>query len=346
MKKFAVLYAIGLMVLGALTVFADGGATASVKVGQQEIHVGDVVPITVTVNHPKGWRVVFPPLDKKWGELEVRSQGAAQIAENADGSETTTQEIDVAYFRPEQVTTPEMTLEIANAQGQVEAVKVEPTMLNVTSVLQQDDMELRDIKPQAELWQLSSSPIPFVASIALALTLVGGLGYMAWKNRPVPDRRTPRERALDEIKAIEATPHLISNDAKTYCVRVSESLRDYLAAGCGIPAHDLTTGELAQQLKQKEVPPQVAAQIIHVLRVSDTAKFANDVSDVEAIKTLSGITMQIVMLYPPAPQAKGNAAHDVGSKVTMKSIPVGSRPDSQRAWEENRNFEAASEVKK
>jgi hypothetical protein len=242
--------------------------------------------------------------------LQVREQGAPQISQNADGTETTTQVIHVAHFRPGTVTTPEMALDIVDAEGTVQTVNVQPATLEVISVLKENDTTLRDIKPQAELWQLSSSPIPFVASLALALSIVGGAAFVAWKHRPIPDKRTPRERALDELKAIDAANYIADGDLKLYSVRVSAALREYLQKGCGIPAHDLTTGELAQLMKEKELPAETAAQIVQVLRVCDAVKFANDSSDVEAIKTLTNVTRQIIISYPPAP-ASESKKHEV-----------------------------------
>ncbi len=296
--------ALGLLMFAIpMIAFADSGVNVSVNVAREEIHVGDVIPLMVTVNHPKGWRVMFPMLEKKWGELEVRAQNPQKISDNADGSETTTQEIDVMYFRPAQVTTPAMQVNVVDTQGNVQELNVEPMVLNVKSVLHENDTTLRDIKPQAELWQLSSSPIPFVASLALAFTVLGSASVWAWKHRPFVDKRTPRERALDELRALEAEQLDLTN-VKLYCVRVSDTLREYLARGCNINANDLTTRELAQTLQEKNVPTNIAAQIINVLRVCDNVKFANDVSDAMAIKTLTSIAQQIILLYPPAPETK------------------------------------------
>lgn len=301
MKRLWILLVVIAMLALPLTAFADGGVNATVQVGRNEITVGDVVPVQVTVTHPQGWRVLFPALDKTWGELEVRSQDAPQISQNANGTETTTQVIHVSRFRPGEVTTPEMTLTVADDQGTVQTLRVQPVTLRVNSVLAKNDTKLRDIKPQAELWQFSNSPLPFAASLAVAFTLVGGAVTLAWKSRPVTDKRTPRERALDELKSIEAANYAASGDLKLYSVRVSTVLRDYLQKGCKLPANDMTTGELAQTMKQSQVPADVAAHIIQVLRVCDTVKFANDVSDAEAIQSLVAVTRKIVVEYPPAP---------------------------------------------
>lgn len=303
MKRFLLLLAMALVLAFPVVASADNGVDATLQVGASEIHVGDVIPLTVTVTHPKGWRVIFPTLDKTWGDLEVRAQNTPQLVENGNGTETTTQEIDVAYFRPNQVTTPAIELTIADDQGQVQSFSVEPAVLNVKSVLVENDTTLRDIKPQAELWQLSSSPIPFIGSLLLGFTVLGGAGFWVLKHRPQADKRTPRERALDEFKAIDAEK-LIETDVKAYSVRVSDTLRDYLARGCGINAHDRTTGELAQTLKQREVPADISSRIIGVLRRCDAVKFANDTSDMAALKTLTAISQQIVLAFPAMPVSK------------------------------------------
>lgn len=307
MKRVAILFSILLMLALPVIALADNSVNVDVKVGRENITVGDVIPLQVLVTHPQGWRIVFPKLETKWGDLEIRKQGATTITANADGTETTTTEIDVTAFRPGELTTPELNLTIVDAQGQVQNIYAAPVTVQVQSVLKEGDQELRDIKPQAELWQLTSSPIPFIGSVLLASSLLIGAAVVAWKHRPLQDKRTPRERALDELKTIGAAHLLDQMDIKVYCVRVSDVLREYLDRGCAIPAHDLTTGELAQELKTRQVPQDISAQVIRVLRVCDDVKFANDVSDTDAIQSLANAARHIVTQYPPLPPTKQEA---------------------------------------
>lgn len=309
MKRVAILFSILLMLVLPVIAFADNGVNVDVKVGRENITVGDVIPLTVTVTHPQGWRVVFPKLESAWGDLEIRKQGAPTLTQNADGTETTTLQIDAAAFRPGTATTPELNLKVADAQGQVHELYAAPVSVEVQSVLTQDDQELRDIKPQAELWQLTSSPVPFIGSVLLASALVVGAGIFAWKKRPQPDKRTPRQRALDYLKALDAVALDERMNVKFLAVRVSDVLRDYLANGCRIPAHDLTTGELAHELATRSVPQDIALQIVRVLRVCDDVKFANDLSDMDAIRTLTLTARNIVANYPPQPAAPTKRAN-------------------------------------
>lgn len=309
MKRIAFLFSILMILALPVIAFADNGVNVDVKVGRENITVGDVIPLQVVVTHPQGWRVVFPKLEAKWGDLEIRKQGAPVITQNADGTETTMTQIDATAFRPGAATTPELNMTIADAQGQVQNLYAAPLTLNVQSVLKQGDQELRDIKPQAELWQLTSSPIPFIGSVLLASAILVGAAVLAWKHRPQPDKRTPRERALDALKALDGMSLDEKMDVKFLCVRVSDVLREYLVNGCQLPAHDLTTGELAQELGTRAVPPEISTQIVRVLRVCDDVKFANDASDVESIQTLTQTTRVIVTNYPPpapAPHKRGS----------------------------------------
>ncbi len=301
MKRVAILFSILLMLVLPVIAFADNGVNVAVKIGRDNITVGDVIPLQIVVTHPQGWRVVFPKLEAKWGDLEIRKQSAPVITQNADGTETTTAQMDVTAFRPGEAKTPEMNLTVADAQGQVQNLYAAPVTVQVQSVLKDGDQELHDIKPQAELWQLTSSPIPFIGSVLVAAGILAGAAVVAWKHRPLQDKRTPRERALDELKSIGAAQLLDQMDIKVYCVRVADVLREYLDKGCQIPAHDFTTGELAQELKTRDVPQDISAQVIRVLRVCDDVKFANDISETDAIQTLANAARHIVTSYPPAP---------------------------------------------
>ncbi len=316
MKRVVILFSILMALAAPAIAFADNGVNVDVKVGRENVTVGDVIPLQIMVTHPQGWRVAFPKLETKWGDLEIRKQGVPTIATNADGTETTTAEIDAAVFRPGRAATPELSLTIADAQGKVQNIYAAPVTVQVQSVLQADDQALRDLKPQAELWQLTSSPIPLAGSVLLASSILIGAAVIAWKHRPLQDKRTPRARALDDLQELDALALDEKMNVKFLGVRVSEILRDYLVNGCRIAARDLTTGELAQELKTRGVPPEIAAQMIAALRVCDDVKFANDASDTQALANLTPLTRAIVTNYPPPMPANAKR----GGKI-LQGVP-------------------------
>ena len=65
-----------------------------------------------------------------------------------------------------------------------------------------------------------------------------------------------------------------------------------------IPAQDLTTNELARQLKLSDIPAEWSTQVIEVLRVCDTVKFANDVLELTTIHGLIDTAERLVTQYP------------------------------------------------
>jgi len=131
-----------------------------------------------------------------------------------------------------------------------------------------------------------------------------------WRTRPVVDKRTPRERALAMLKALKAHNPQTPADLKAACVDLARCVREYIAATTTIPARDLTTNELARQLKMNDVPDDWSLKVIEGLRACDSVKFAGDVLDVATVCGLMDTVESLIEQYPPAstqpaaPQAK------------------------------------------
>jgi hypothetical protein len=280
---------------------AQGNISAALSVDRDEITVGDVIPLTLRVTHPAGWRVIVPALEKQWGKFELRNQSTPTISANGDGTETTSQTIEVARLRPGEVRTPALTLAVADDRGNLQNVEVAPVSLTVQSVLVAGDTQLRDLKPQADLITSQRTFAPVIAVAALTLMAWGVYAIRRWRNRPVVDKRTPRERALAALQALKAqnpqTPEAIS----AACVDLAGCLREYIASATPIPARDLTTSELARQLKQNDVPADWSLKVIEVLRVCDSVKFARDVVELTTIQGLIDTMDVLVKQYPMAP---------------------------------------------
>ncbi len=68
------LIVLALMLTVVSGVSAQSNIIVTLSVGGEAITVGDVIPLTLQVTHPAGWRVIVPTLEKQWGDFEVRSQ--------------------------------------------------------------------------------------------------------------------------------------------------------------------------------------------------------------------------------------------------------------------------------
>jgi hypothetical protein len=310
------LIVLALMLTVVSGVSAQSNIIATLSVGGEAITVGDVIPLTLQVTHPAGWRVIVPTLEKQWGDFEVRSQATPTIVSNGDGSETTAQKIEVARMRPGEAQTPALMLSIADDQGNLQNVEVAPVSVVVQSVLVAGDTTLRDIKPQADLMTSQRLIWPLIA--AAALVVIGLVVYFInrRRNRPVVDKRTPRERALATLKTLEAQNLQTPADVKAACVEIAVCLRDYIAATTTIQARDLTTSELARQMKLNDIPAEWNIQAIEVLRGCDVVKFAGDVLELSMIHGLIDMVELLVAQYPPAAAASQPTKHTKLNGVT------------------------------
>jgi hypothetical protein len=300
-----VLLAAALLAVGGVFVIsahAQGNLAATLSANSGDVTVGDVIPLTLQVTHPAGWRVIFPKLEKQWGDFEVRGQSTPQIAGNADGTQTSTQEIQVARMRPGQAQTPELSLQVADDQGSLSSVEVAPLAIEVSSVLVQGDTNLREIKAQADLVTERRPIWPLLAAGLLSTAMLSLYGVQRWRQRKQVDRRTPRQRAVDALAALSAqNPHAYA-EIKTQCAGLADSLRDYLAAVTRLPARDLTTRELTRRLMEQEIPAQWSTQMISILKICDGVKFANDELEAATLQALIALGRKLVEQYPAQPQ--------------------------------------------
>lgn len=279
---------------------AQSNVLATLSVDGDPITVGDVIPMTLHVTHPAGWRVIVPTLGKQWGDFEVRQQATPVIVANGDDTETTSQLIEVARMRPGEVQTPALALSVADDRGNLQTVEVAPMSIAVQSVLVAGDTQLRDIKPQADLITSQRLIWPLIALGVLSVAAWGIYLINRRRNRPVIDQRSPRERALATLKALEAQDSQTPESIKAASITIDACLRDYIVSATSISARDLTTSELARQLKLSNLPAEWSARAIDVLRVCDSVKFACDLLELTTVHGLIDMVSQLVNEYAAA----------------------------------------------
>jgi len=276
---FLVLFA---MLIPFGTAFASEGINATITAPDGDLTVGDVIPLTLTVTHPQGYRVL--PLqfqDSVWGELEVRDVAPSQVSANPDGTETTTQTIYATMWTPGEYATPELPLGVSDTSGEIHEISASSLDLNLVSVLVEGDTELRDIKPQASL------PLPAIwpwvvggLLLALLVALIAGWFLRRWwlyrkaALANAPDNRLPHEIALDELTQIEGLNLPSQQRYKEHYTLVSDVLRLYVDKVFQIPTLDRTTGEIRRSLRLVDFNPESKQQLIAMLNEADLVKFA------------------------------------------------------------------------
>jgi hypothetical protein len=146
---------------------------------EQPITVGDRITLRLEVTHPLDSSADLPQLEvgQAWGDFEVVGQTEPEIINNRNGTATTAKEVAVTTFQPGQYQTPKLVVTHHLADGTTEELASPVIRLTVTSVLT-DNLDLRDLKPQAELPLPPLWPYIVVALLLtmLILGLLAGLG--------------------------------------------------------------------------------------------------------------------------------------------------------------------------
>jgi hypothetical protein len=295
------LAALLLLAVGQAGAQENGPVTARLSAPQDNLTVGDSIRLTLAVTHPAGYQVILPTVAPAWGDFTVVSTSPAATATNADGTETTIATIDARLFQPGAFNTPPLEVSVTDGHGGLQVVTAAPAAVNIASVLQEGDTELRDIKPQAEL--PLPAPWPWIAAgVAAAAALTG---VIVWRTRRprkgAVDNRLPHEVALDGLTAIEGLRLPEQGRFKEHYTLVSATVRTYVERRFGIPALERTTGEIRPDLARIELSPEVAAALIAFLRESDLVKFSKWTPDVESAHELLASGRLIVETTSPAP---------------------------------------------
>jgi hypothetical protein len=283
--------------LGPVQAQFSGDIDINFKANQTgTITVGDPVELTLSVKHPAGYEILVPPLPQVWGEYEVRNQGQTVTVENGDGTETTTQVVEVALFAPGTSQSPSFGITVRDNDGQVFERVVPQVSLTVTPILTEADPQLHDIKPQIDLpinipWLLIIAGT--VITIILVLLfwwiyrrfLAPLLGQTAFGDaRPYIDPRPPYQIAYDELDRINQLDLPGQGRFKEYYSLVTDCLRNYLGGMYDVPAIDLTTAETKQALARTNIRSEHSRRFIDLFTEGDLVKFARFVPDIESAR--------------------------------------------------------------
>lgn len=238
------------------------------------VTVGDVVTGTLRVGHPAGWRVIQPEMrdeSGEWGEWEVVSVGNVTIS--ADGAREVS-EVDVVVrgWRPGVVSGVELLGEISMPDGTLQTVQIAPFEVEIVSVLNDEETELRDIKPQAVMEIVGSNRFWLGVGIGvLALAAVVGILISARRRRPgVFVTQSPYEVAMAELDEIRARGGELG--VRAYYANVADVVRRYVERTSGIVATKRTSSELDSALERANFGGR--ERLRPLLREADLVKFA------------------------------------------------------------------------
>jgi len=297
----SVSHSAGKLLVGVLAVLCVASGYASDALAQQiparldayivedSVAIGERFTLIVSAEHGFNVNVEFPQPDAGpliFGDVQV--VGEPDIGDRYLGAEAPGMRIDsIRYtattFELDSARVPSLPVDVILAGGDTLTGATQPLAVPVYSTVPSDETHLRGLAPLAPFPQPTW---PWVLLVVAGVGLAGLLAYLWWNRTeeglseedappPAPDV-SPYEAAMDELETLQRIDLSDRDAVKPFYVRLSSTVRRYLASRLEISAMERTTGELIHALERRpDVPPVVTSRLRAVLELADLVKFSN-----------------------------------------------------------------------
>jgi hypothetical protein len=340
-------FAIGLVLATRASAWAaDGGAVADgaaavdpdaptvvARADKTEAHVGDPIRVAVLAIAPTAVPVNLPAtlelgpltlLDRKESEQNL-----------GDGKTRREFVLTVAAYEPGEIAVPAIPVTYLGPRGDMRTVSTEVVPIKIGSVIANEpEPALKEnMTPvsvvEQNLWPLYAAGGIAAAAFGALLTMMILRRLRARRGaRPGPPPRPAHEIALERLDRLGSYGFLEDADNRPFYFAVSEVIREYLGARYGFDSLELTTDELAAELRKHAGRELVLGEVEGWLSACDLVKFAKiSPSATEARGTLES-AIRIVTSTRPVPEPVVPAAPPVTPPAPSPPSPSSSSSSS------------------
>ncbi|WP_143815380.1 DUF4381 family protein [Longibacter salinarum] len=292
------------LLLFSLTVGVDAQAQQiparlDAYVTADSVAVGQRFTLVVMAEHGFAVDVQFPEQDAGpliFGDVQVvepRQTGERYLGADAPGQRVDSARYTVTTFALDSARVPTLPVRVITSGGDTLVGATPPVSIPVYATVPSDENQLRGLTPLASF---PEPRWPWVLLAVAVISLVGVLAYLWWsrnddtEEEPVVEEvepeTSPYERITEDLRELDRLDVTEPGNAKRFYVRLSESLRRYLAARLGMQTMERTTREVVEILEQRtDVPPVVTSRVRAVLELADLVKFSNARASVDDSET-------------------------------------------------------------
>jgi BatD DUF11 like domain len=291
---------------------AEDAPTVSARVDRSEVHVGDVIQLSITsvgpretpVNLPRSLELgPFAELDEQNRKIDEKDLG--------DGKMRREFTLQVAGYEPGEMVLPAVEVTYLGKRGDVLTTRTEAIPIKIGSLianepepaLKENAPPVRVLERDLLLVYLAGALTAAAAGAVLATVVRRRLRARA-SQRPAPPPRPAHELALERLDRLGAGGFADGGDHRPFYFQLSEVIREYLGARFGFDSLELTTSELLDELRSRAGRELVMGEIEGWLASCDLVKFAK--------------------VSPSAPEARG--ALEMAIRIVESTRP---RPEPQ-----------------
>ena len=309
------------------------------SVDTSRITIGDRITYTLSINHVDTMRVEKPGEGVNLGQFEikdykifdpVREEGRIEekfeyVISVFDTGTFVIPPFPVAYFPNDSL-------------GDYKLMEASPITIYVESVIQDEERQLRDVKPPIDI------PYDYFTlfSVIATVILIGVLlffGYRLYRKRketgylikPPEPPRPAHEIAIAALEELLKKDLLSKGLFKQFYSEISDIIRHYIEGRFFIPALEETSREILNELGNQELENEILANGKEILELSDLVKFAKykpDDKENQKIVVLSREFIEETMvLYEVGEQIEAEENSKTNELETQKNDPDAQMPE-------------------
>lgn len=203
-------------------------------------------------------------------------------------------------------------------EGRTDTLVFEPLSMEVcTFPIDTATFEVNDIKGQIRYPITFKETLPYIGG---ALLLVALVALIVWLVRRKIDKAEEARRrepayivALRKLDKYRSDKYWAPEKQKTFYSGITDTLREYMASRYEVGAMEMTTAEIFDALKDKDIPPYLYEEMKVLFETSDFVKFAKmTVGDDENAKALPSAVRFVTSTYQIEVENEAAAGSGIG----------------------------------
>jgi len=306
-----------LLLFASLTLAQDVKVKAFVDSSRYE--VGDFINFTIFVTYDENVSVSSPSIKDSLKEIELLKVFPFG-EEKKDGKVISTFKFLLSKYDSGDVFIPPLPISYsARGSKEKKVVLTNPVSFTVNTLAVDQRAEIKDVKEPIKIpldWRL----ILLYILIGVVVLTAAYFVYRYYRKKRalklgiIPEiKKEPHEAALDELKLLEEKQLWQKGMIKEYHSEVTEIIRRYFEGRFRVPALELTTGEVIENLIKVEDASEVLEITSGFLNNADMVKFAKFIPMNDINEEMMKQAYEIVNTTIPKPQPEPVITEEVNN---------------------------------
>lgn len=307
-------------IYAGVTDASDSAVSISAETSFSRYRIGDVIEMSLIADVPDGTRVEFPGDSLDLQPFTILSR-RLKTPEKREGSSREVLVLNLSIYETGEFEIPGIEVRWELPDGSTGSTSTEPLFVRVDSVLNPDEKEPRQIKPLMDVPARNRYIALLLAGIVIVVALLAASIYLLRKLRrrrisetahAIEPPRPPDEVALEALLELKESRLLAGREVRVFFIKLSEILKNYIGTRFAFNAPEHTTGEIRRDLRGVKIDPTLQSSILHVLELSDMAKFARYVPPDDHCRSALNDVETIVL------QTRDTLKHDNAEETVTK----------------------------